>query len=143
IRFTGVWYTVGTLGIPVRGLRALTAHKYRSHGVERSWIVQHARHSLAIHERRAPFEPAIRAYQPKDGQVIEQVWFCGVHSDIGGGYPPQESGLSDIALEWMRGRARVEGLAIDAEVDATHALNPDPMATPHDSKTGLYRLTPG
>lgn len=143
IRFMGVWDTVGALGIPVRGLRALTAHKYRFHDVELSGIVQHACHALAIDERRAPFEPAIWAYQPKDGQVVEQVWFCGVHSDIGGGYPPQESGLSDIALEWMRGRARVAGLAIDAEVDATHALNPDPMATPHDSKTGLYRLTPG
>ena len=43
--------------------------------------------ALAIDERRTPFEPTLWMHKPKPGQTIEQVWFCGVHSDVGGGYP--------------------------------------------------------
>ena len=143
IRFIGVWDTVGALGIPVRGLRALTADKYRFHDVELSGTIQHACQALAIDERRAPFEAARWAYRPKDGQTIEQAWFCGVHSDVGGGYAPAESGLSDIALQWMRDRAVSAGLAIDPDVDAAYPPKADPMAVLHNSKKGLYRLTPG
>ncbi|HRN61870.1 MAG TPA: DUF2235 domain-containing protein [Luteimonas sp.] len=143
IRFIGVWDTVGSLGIPVRGLRSLTADKYRFHDVELSGTVQHACQALAIDERRAPFEAARWAYQPKPGQTIEQVWFCGVHSDIGGGYPLAESGLSNIALQWMRERAVSAGLEIDPDVDAAYPPHTDPMAVLHNSKKGLYRVTPG
>lgn len=143
IQFVGVWDTVGALGIPVRGLRALTADKYRFHDVELSSTVRNACQALAIDERRAPFEAARWAYKPKDGQKIEQVWFCGVHSDVGGGYPLEESRLSDIPLEWMRDKAAAAGLRIDPDVDATYPPRPDPTAALHDSKTGLYRMTPG
>jgi len=143
IRFIGVWDTVGALGIPVRGLRSLTADKYRFHDVELSGTVQQACQALAIDERRAPFEAARWAYKPKPGQTIEQVWFCGVHSDIGGGYPLEESGLSDIALRWMRDRAAFAGLGIDPDVDASYPPWPDPMMALHNSKKGLYRFTPG
>ncbi|MDH5833501.1 DUF2235 domain-containing protein [Luteimonas kalidii] len=143
IRFVGVWDTVGALGIPVRGLRSLTADKYRFHDVELSGIVQHACQALAIDERRAPFEAARWAYRPKPGQTVEQVWFCGVHSDVGGGYPIEESGLSNIALQWMRDQAAAAGLAIDADVDAAYPPRPDAMAALHESKKGWYRLTPG
>ncbi|MGY0559281.1 phospholipase effector Tle1 domain-containing protein [Luteimonas sp. A277] len=65
IQFIGVWDTVGALGIPVRGLRSLTAHKYRFHDVELSGSVRNAAHALAIDERRAPFEAARWAFKPK------------------------------------------------------------------------------
>ena len=143
IRFIGVWDTVGALGIPVRGLRALTADKYRFHDVELSGTVKHACQALAIDERRAPFEAARWAWKPKPDQTVEQVWFCGVHSDVGGGYPLQESGLSDIALQWMRDRATAAGLKIDPDVDAAYPPRADPTALLHNSKKGLYRLTPG
>lgn len=141
IEFIGVWDTVGALGVPVRGLRWLTRDKYSFHDVELSSSVKRAAQALAIDERRDPFEAARWAYIPKQGQEIQQVWFCGVHSDIGGGYA--ETGLSDIALEWMRDLAADAGLRIDPQVDKVYAPKPDHRATPHDSKTGLYRLTPG
>lgn len=143
IRFLGVWDTVGALGIPIRGLRALTAKKHRFHDVELSGTVANAYQALAIDEHRAPFEAARWAYVPKPGQNVQQVWFCGVHSDIGGGYPKAESGLSDICLTWMRDKARDAGLRMDAETDAAFAPRPDHRAPIHQSKTGLYRLTPG
>ena len=141
IKLVGVWDTVGALGIPLRGLRWLTADKYQFHDTELSGVVEHAYHALAIDERRAPFEPTLWTYKPKPGQTIEQKWFCGVHSDVGGGYP--ERGLSNIALEWMIGKAQGAGLKFDSAAMQAHAFQPDPRAMLHDSKTGPYRLTAG
>jgi len=141
IRMIGVWDTVGSLGIPLRGLRALTRREHQFHDTELSGSVQIACHALAIDEHRAPFEPTLWAHKPKPGQQVEQVWFCGAHSDVGGGYA--ETGLSDIALEWMIGRARVAGLAFDAAALEAYPLRPDPLGPLHDSKTGLYRLSAG
>ena len=143
IQFIGVWDTVGALGIPVRGLRSLTAHKYRFHDVELSGSVLNACQALAIDERRAPFEAARWAFKPKDGQVIKQAWFCGAHSDVGGGYPSGEWGLSDIALSWMCDRARDAGLEVDTALDSAYPMRPDPRGKLHNSKTGMYRLTAG
>ena len=97
----------------------------------------------AIDERRAPFEAARWTFKPKPGQVIRQVWFCGAHSDVGGGYPPGEWGLSDIALSWMCDRAREAGLEVDTRLDTAYPMRPDPHGILHNSKTGLYRLTAG
>lgn len=141
IRMIGVWDTVGALGIPLRGLRALTKTKYQFHDTELSGTVELAFHALAIDEHRAPFAPTIWSYKPKRGQRVEQVWFCGAHSDVGGGYA--ESGLSDIALGWMIEKALSAGLAFDKETLAAYPLQPNPLAKVHNSKNGLYRLTAG
>jgi len=143
VRFMGVWDTVGALGIPLRGLRWLSHRKYQFHDVELSGSVHNGFHALAIDERRAPFD-ATRWMPPqprKPGQRIEQVWFAGVHSDIGGGYP--ETGLSDISLQWMLDSAVGCGLKLDDEVIAANPLAPNPLGDLRDSKGGLYRLTPG
>jgi uncharacterized protein (DUF2235 family) len=141
IRFIGVWDTVGALGIPMRGLRWLTRRKHVFHDTELSGTVQTARHALAIDERRAPFEPTLWQEKAKPNQTIEQVWFPGVHSDVGGGY--KESELSDVALQWMLDEAKGAGLALDADVLTGRPLKPVPNAKLHDSKTGLYNLTKG
>ena len=141
IKFIGVWDTVGALGIPLRGLRWLTRDQYQFHDTELSGAVEYAYHALAIDERRTPFEPTLWMYVPKSWQTIEQKWFCGVHSDIGGGYP--EHGLSDISLDWMIGRAQGVGLKFDSDAMLAHALKPDPRMQLHNSKTGLSRLIPG
>jgi uncharacterized protein (DUF2235 family) len=148
VRFIGVWDTVGALGIPIRGLRLLK-RKYEFHDTELSGIVKHACHALAIDEHRAPFEPAVWVYKPKPGQTVEQVWFCGAHSDVGGGYPrtrgadgkPQPQ-LADIPLDWMIGKARAAGLHFDREAMDAFPLALEPRAEIHNSKTGLYRLVP-
>lgn len=140
IHFIGVWDTVGALGIPVRGLRRLTGGKHEFHDTELSGSVRNAFHALAIDERRAPFTPTLWYEKPKPGQTMEQRWFVGVHSDVGGGYP--EPGLSDIALDWMLDRAAtVGGLAL--EELAGYDLHPRPLLEPHRSRKGLYRLSRG
>ena len=141
IKFIGVWDTVGALGIPLRGLRWFTRGKRQFHDTELSGVVENAFHALAIDERRTPFVPTLWMHKPKPGQTVEQVWFSGVHSDVGGGYP--ESGLSDIALDWMIGKARGVGLAFDEVAMQAHPLQSDPRAALHNSKTGFYWLTAG
>ena len=141
IKFLGVWDTVGALGIPVRGLAALQKGKYEFHDTELSGTVKFAYHALAIDERRGPFRPSLWDYKPKDGQAVEQVWFCGVHSDVGGGY--EQTALSDIALDWMLAKAEATGLVLDAATRAARPLRPNPAGEIHNSRTGVYLATPG
>lgn len=108
IRFIGVWDTVGALGAPTPLLGRLTRKHVSFHNTQLGEHVQRAYHALAIDERRRPFQPDLWTGAPADGQVIQQVWFAGVHSNIGGGY--RNCGLSDIALAWLAGRAATHGL---------------------------------
>ncbi|GLY64382.1 DUF2235 domain-containing protein [Amycolatopsis taiwanensis] len=136
IRFLGVWDTVGALGIPLSGLRLINLfnRRFQFHDTELSRNVEAAFQSLAIDERRRPFRPAVwRKHPLADGQQVEQMWFSGVHSDVGGGYPERE--LADIAMAWMVERARACGLALDVDTVA-----PDPFGKLHDSMSFLYRL---
>jgi uncharacterized protein (DUF2235 family) len=141
IKLVGVWDTVGSLGIPLRGVRNLTQARHQFHDVQLSRVVEHAYHALAIDERRGPFAPTLWYKQKDTEQTVEQVWFAGAHSDVGGGYA--EAGLSDIALEWMIAKASGAGLAFDQEAMEARSLQPDPAAVPHRSRRGLYLLTPG
>jgi uncharacterized protein (DUF2235 family) len=140
IHFIGVWDTVGGLGIPVRGLRFLTRRRYEFHDVELSRIVMNAYHALAIDERRGPFTPTLWENKQKEGQLIEQAWFAGVHSDVGGGC--KEAGLSDVAFAWMKEKAEGCGLAFDQQY-INGVVHPDELGVLHNSMTGLYRLTRG
>ncbi|HWM90933.1 MAG TPA: DUF2235 domain-containing protein [Thermoanaerobaculia bacterium] len=141
IQCIGIWDTVGSLGIPLRGLRALTRGKHQFHDTELSGSVKNAFHALAIDEHRAPFEPTLWDFVPKPPQRIEQAWFCGAHSDVGGGYP--ETGLSDYALQWMMDRTAEAGLVFDKAVMQALPLKPSSSQEIHNSKNGLYRVTPG
>jgi uncharacterized protein (DUF2235 family) len=141
IEFVGVWDTVGALGVPVRQLRWLSGNKHRFHDTELSGSIRHACHALAIDERRKPFEPTMWAYKPKPDQTVEQVWFCGAHSDVGGGYP--EGAASDIPLRWMIERAKTAGLVFGESLYKANVLSVKTDESLHNSKTGFYRITPG
>lgn len=131
--FIGVWDTVGALGNPLR-LNGWFARRQRFHDTDLSSTVRRAYQALAIDEQRRHF-PATLWHQPKPvpDQVLEQVWFAGVHSNVGGGYPV--TGLSDLALDWMIGRARDAGLEFDAL-----ETGPDLLERPQRSRKGPYRL---
>jgi len=93
IASVAVWDTVGSLGIPlyVKGRRDF----FTFVSEDLSPKVKNGFHAMALDERRRDF-PVTR-WTPRAG--VEEMWFVGAHSDVGGGYP--ESGLSDIALDWM------------------------------------------
>jgi Uncharacterized alpha/beta hydrolase domain (DUF2235) len=118
IECIGVWDTVGALGIP--GSR-LCAQAFEFHDTALGPHVRHAFQALAIDERRGNFQgavwvPFVEARRPRGApaaavkqkpeperrgpqQVLRQMWFPGVHSNIGGGYP--KHGLSDTTFLWM------------------------------------------
>ncbi len=135
--FIGVWDTVGALGIPLRGLGSFTRRKHQFHDVELSRYVRHGYHAVAIDERRGPFRATLWASKKKPGQEVEQVWFAGVHSDVGGVYA--DPGLSAIAFMWMKEKAEACGLALDEEYIRS-TIQPNALATLHDSMNILYRL---
>jgi len=137
IAYLGVWDTVGALGIPLAGLRALTRRPHQFHDTELSGSVKRARQALAIDEQRKPFAPTLWRHQPKPGQLVEQVWFAGVHSDIGGGY--LDRGISDLALRWILDGAIEAGLHLDVEALEAFPLTPDSSARLHDSMNLFFR----
>ncbi|HZN03864.1 MAG TPA: DUF2235 domain-containing protein, partial [Candidatus Polarisedimenticolia bacterium] len=139
IRCIGVWDTVGALGIPGGGFRWLN-RRWAFHDVDLSSTVDNAFHALAADEERKVFVPSLWRRQPgSNGQRLEQVWFAGAHSNIGGGYA--DPGLSDVAFLWMKQRAEECGLDFDAAV-VRDATRPDPLGELRDSSVGVYRFLP-
>ncbi len=133
IKFIGVWDTVGALGNPLL-LKGIVSRRNEFHDTDLSSKIENAFHALAIDEKRKNFEPALW-HQQKDakGQTLEQMWFLGVHSDVGGGYP--ETGLSDIPLKWMLEKAQSLNLNFNPV-----PMQPDPMGLMHESMKGFYNL---
>ena len=88
--------------------------------------------AVAVDERRRPFLPTLWQQQPSagaQGQHVEQVWFSGVHADVGGGYPGAERGLADVTLRWMVNRVSAWcGLELD----------PSPLAAGQPSEIALH-----
>ncbi len=138
VKMIGVWDTVGALGIPLRGLRALNRAQFQFLDTDLNPAVKFAFHALAIDEHRGPFEPTLWDSDPAPGQTVEQMWFPGVHSDVGGGY--SESDLSDGPLDWMIGCAKRAGLVFDGAVMAKHKITSTPEGKIHDSMTLIYRV---
>lgn len=150
IHFVGVFDTVGALGIPGIGLHALT-RRWQFHDTALSSRVCHAAQALALHERRGPFRPALWDESPDRTDPVRQVWFTGVHSDVGGGYP--EPDLAEIPLRWMVERATAAGLvfrpvAFAAMPDGASAqmrsrgewTAPSTWGVRHESRTFPYTL---
>lgn len=136
IHFIGVWDTVGSLGIPddFGLLNLVDTEKHRFHDTELSDIVEHARHALAMDERRLSFSPTLWT-RVAEGRDVKQVWFPGVHGNVGGGYANNE--LSDGPLAWMMDEAAALGVGF--REGARERVRPDPLGMMHDSLTGIFR----
>jgi uncharacterized protein (DUF2235 family) len=153
VHFIGVWDTVRSLGIPLGFMDLeLTLWPHRFHNHDLGEHVRYAYHALSIDDQRQQFHPTLwneptkaqeaakKSNQPVK-QAFEQVWFPGVHSDVGGGY--RERGLADVTLAWMLKRA----LAADPplrlkppfDADPFQGLNPDPGGDLHDSRDKLWK----
>ena len=104
IYFVGVWDTVPSIGLPGRWGTFIA----RRHQTQLPSNVTHARHALALHELRTPFEPLLWECRHSDSraQSVKQSWFPGDHCDVGGGHRDAphgapSDGLSSVALQWM------------------------------------------
>ncbi|KPU61987.1 hypothetical protein AN403_6148 [Pseudomonas fluorescens] len=138
IHFIGVWDTVGALGVPddMALLNLLdNRERYTFHDTTLHPSVKRACHALAMDERRASFQPTLWSQPPKDTQ-LKQIWFPGVHSDVGGGY--QNCGLANGALMWMIDEASTAGLNFDPNI--VGQIKPDLYDTMHDSCDGVFNV---
>lgn len=140
IKFIGVWDTVGSLGIPLPSYKLFNQNKYKFHDVTLSSYIGNAFHALAIDERRKLFLPTLWEKSntvknnPDHPQQMEQRWFSGVHSNVGGGY--KDSGLSDITLKWLIDKAHSVGLCYHDEQVAE--INPRYDGVLRNSYTPMY-----
>jgi uncharacterized protein (DUF2235 family) len=106
IHFIGLWDTVSSVGWVSTPLRLFN--------IAENPTLQHIRHAVSIDERRCFYRDNLYG-QPLAHQTMQQVWFPGVHSDVGGSYPQTESGLSNEALRWMIYEAEHAGVVFAPE----------------------------
>lgn len=135
----GVWDTVGALGLSMWGwdfnLRSIWRNSF--HRLSPNSVSDHVFHALAIDEKRTSFMPLV--WRDAEGQdlpgharpLVEEAWFRGVHSDVGGGYA--EAGLSDITLDWMAQRLAGVGLLLRANAPV---VAPNSLGRVHNSARG-------
>jgi uncharacterized protein (DUF2235 family) len=128
IHFVGVWDTVKSVG--------LLRHSLVLPHTRNMKAVAHGRHAVALNEKRSKYRS--NPWTPKHANEISpmtkrprflEVWFPGVHSDIGGGY--DENGLSDVTLNWMLQESRAHGLLLDPNNDSRE-VSPDATGILHN-----------
>ena len=121
VRFLGLWDVVSSFGaaLNVGPLRFQDWDLGYEFDLPGDMEVRHCFHALALDERRETFTP-------KRVEGAYEVWFPGVHSDVGGGNGNR--GLNDIAMRWMCFKALACGLPGFTEsriLDQTKQAKPD------------------
>jgi len=146
IEFIGVWDTVDAVGTPFDGLADFWdkyVYPFRFHDRGLTPQVVRACHAISIDDERQTFRPVLWNEETATAGQIEQVWFAGVHSNVGGGYPKQ--GMSLVALDWMMAQAEARGLKFIGSDLASIREHRDVHDTLYDSRGGLgvyYRWLP-
>jgi uncharacterized protein (DUF2235 family) len=155
IEFVGVWDTVDAYGLPIDELTA---------GIDKfvwplsmsdqslSGKVRKACHAVALDDERNTFHPVLWDEAKEttsltatriEEERISQVWFAGVHSNVGGGYA--DDALSYVSFKWMADQARLRGLLFSEGLLAHHIAKADVLGRIYDSRRGLagyYRYNP-
>jgi uncharacterized protein (DUF2235 family) len=140
--FLGLWDTVGSVGWILDPIHVSGGHLPYTAKLPDVAVVRHA---MSIDERRAFFRQNLIEPEPAD-QNVKQVWFAGVHSDVGGSYAESESGLSRIALRWILCEAQSAGLPLDPQkvIEVLGGkfpyIPPDPKGPLHKSLHGFWWL---
>jgi uncharacterized protein (DUF2235 family) len=141
--FLGLWDTVSSVGWILDPIYTKRGHLPYTATLPGVPVIRHA---VSIDERRAFFRQNLVHEPAPANQNVKQVWFAGVHSDVGGSYAESESGLSKIALRWMLCEAQSAGLLLDPQkvVDVLGGKSPyvppDPKGKLHKSLHGIWYL---
>ena len=142
IAFVGVWDTVDAVGFPIDEIAQLwdrVVYPFIFPDKDLSSVVERACHAVAIDDERYTFHPVMWNNERR----VEQVWFAGVHSNVGGGYPKQ--GLSLVSLSWMMKRAEACGLRFITHVRDAYSELQNVNDKVYNSRAGLasyYRYKP-
>lgn len=147
-RFVGLWDTVDAYGVPIKELKE---------GIDRyiwpmsfqdlvpSPLIQEACHALSLDDERETFHPLVWQASPDRAlpDTIRQVWFSGVHSNVGGGYP--DDGMAHVPLMWILRHAAAAGLKFEVAGLDEYQRAATPFGRMYDSRAGLasyYRYAP-
>ena len=152
IAFVGLWDTVDAYGLPMDEMTrgwdqwvwplSLCDHRHPA-------IVDKLCHAIALDDERHTFHPVLLDESKETPQALTkderltQVWFSGVHSNVGGGYP--DDSLAHVPLLWMANEAARKGLRLHQDVMAQWKARSDPNGPASDSRRGLgsyYRYNP-
>lgn len=124
IRFLGVWDVVGAFGLPINFVLNFQEINI-GYDLTVSDNVDQCVHAMALNERRQAFN-VTRLNVGNGKNNIEERWFRGVHSDVGGGN--KNIALSNISLRWMMEKAKACGLPLqESDINALDAAS-DPRA---------------
>jgi uncharacterized protein (DUF2235 family) len=148
IRFAGLFDTVEAYGVPMEELRraidiTLWPISFSNHRITNK--VDVVRHALALDDERTSFHPLRFDMSEETTDRIKEIWFAGVHSDVGGGYP--ESTLAHVPLVWMAEEAMMGGTGVSfspGDIDEFRE-NASALGPHHDSRAGtavFYRYHP-
>lgn len=148
VHFIGVWDTVNAVGVPFEQLRWFVqrfavmrrAHSHDLFNVstDEPNRIDYVYHALAIGEERLSFKPQMydESLTKRAGvKEIEQVWFAGVHSNVGGGYP--KPGMAKVALAWMMEKARNRGLRFIKGAQEQANVEANVHSELYDSRSGM------
>lgn len=125
IEMIGVWDTVGSLGVPWTSAPLLGRKHFYFHNTNPSRLYRHAFQALALDEHRGPYAPTLWTNftpdqpdpipeKPWHREQLEQRWFIGAHSDVGGGY--RDGILDRLPMAWLQGKATHLGLQFKSQV---------------------------
>ncbi|HEY33573.1 MAG TPA: DUF2235 domain-containing protein [Dehalococcoidia bacterium] len=131
--FIGVWDTVGALGPNL---------SKRFHNNTLNTEIKYGFQAISVDEKRRPYKVVLWDESSKaKNQIIEQVWFPGVHSEVGGGCSKDNCSLPDIALAWMMDKASQCDLRLKGGWQ--NGLSQDAAADIHDSSISFPWFIPG
>jgi hypothetical protein len=146
IEFIGVWDTVDAYGMPIDAIKmAIDKWFCPMTLADRNFAdgIRRACHALSLDDERPTFRPVLWTDPAISPNRLTQVWFAGVHANVGGGYP--DDGLAHVALQWIMEEASQVGAqfltALRTEADA----RVDAHGHQYDSRAGLagyYRYGP-
>lgn len=123
VRFIGVWDTVGALGVPFGNLPLISRRAQQFHNTNPSVIYENLYQALGIDENRRPYDATLWTDfqaagqgppEPSPHQRIEQRWFVGAHSNVGGG--GSDNDLARIPLAWIAEKAQELGFRFEEPV---------------------------
>jgi uncharacterized protein (DUF2235 family) len=146
IKMIGVWDTVGSMGIPLANVPFIGKNEFRFHNTNPSKLMHNGFHAMALDEHRLHFDvtmwnkfvpkipvPPLPNAQPDP--KIEQRWFAGAHSNIGGGIA--NSYMAQVPLQWIQQKADGLGLTFKHDIRLKGAEH---LARIHQSLDFKFRL---
>jgi uncharacterized protein (DUF2235 family) len=155
VKFVGVWDTVDAYFLPILEFKLGIDNYLWPLALEDRVLdpaVEKVCHALSIDDKRHTFHPLLwdesdatqcPITDSTDDERLTQIWFAGVHTNVGGGYP--DDGLSHVSLCWMIEEAQKKGLTFDASAVAQIKSARSPYGRIYNSRAGFgayYRYDP-